>query len=46
MSKEVLDDPTPNNSYNDFWDKIKKLEEESLKKIIEHNERKKNVNFS
>lgn len=33
MLKEILDDPTPSNSYNDFWDKMKKIEEESIKKI-------------
>jgi len=33
MNKEFLDDPTPDNSYEDFWGRIKKLEEDSLRRI-------------
>ena len=42
---EILNDPTPDNSYNDFWDKIKKIEEESIKKIKDM-KGKRNVNYN
>jgi len=41
-NRELLDDPNEDNSYDDFWDKIKRMEDESLERIIEYqNERDK-----
>ena len=41
-NRELLDDPNEDNSYDDFWDKIKRMEDESLEHIIEYqNERDK-----
>ena len=33
MTKEILDDPSPNNSRDDFWDDIEAKENLSLMKI-------------
>lgn len=33
MPKEILDDPTPNNSRDDFWDNISKQEDASFRKL-------------
>ena len=40
MPKEILDDPSPNNSRDDFWDDIERQESESLRKVADHLEEK------
>jgi len=40
MTKEILDDPSPNNSRDDFWDDIERKENESLRKVADHLEEK------
>ena len=32
MEKEILDEPNPNNSYQDLWDQLEKSVDDTLKK--------------
>lgn len=46
MSKSILNDPTPENSRDDFWDKIKKMEQESIDKIERMRKDKQNAHYN